>query len=345
MVKIKLTFLMMCLFTLPAAAGSLANLYQQKTKQVLTSMQILDIQKVACTRVSNFTDCFNPAVLKRKIDQVKWVELEYFYKGSMASRWGAFYSPTENTIYLNKSVPHDPEYIGYVGLHEILGVMGRPEKDFSISIAAYKAVTLFGPDRETEEPEWRLGDFKASIMIFPDWALLQSDVVDNQRLMVSANSGGGVFVGGGGGDTRTLQLRLAVFKQLQKYIKRVEALDVTFATIRIEILNSDQTEILYEVRGGFMVGQILVPEGLLRQMSTRDPKVPFPVEDIAWFLASANPSIAGVPTKGPLAFIEPLTVDDFHPVAKAKMWCTYNIFGRAPVPACTDPDPIKNDWR
>ncbi|KYG63982.1 hypothetical protein AZI86_14325 [Bdellovibrio bacteriovorus] len=315
-----------------ALATKLADTYRFETQKILRDLDKLGIDKIACISKAEKKNCFHPLELLKIADQVKWVELESFHKAAGTPRGGAFYSPIENTIYLNKSVPHIRQFIGYVGLHEILGLVGATETDFGISLAAYRAIRLFDPSSKNLQPTWRWDIIKTDLMTTPEISTLSYSDPEYNKLRRSTE-GGGVFVGGGGGDTRSFQLRVEVFEHMSKYVPIMIFVDMHFANVSIEVINSNKKEIYYHTVGS-LLNRIFVPESLLNLRSLRDPRVSFAVEDIAWFLASTYPQFTNIPYKTTMdGRVEPVSLRGLHPKAIKQIWCEKNNFS-SPIRAC-----------
>ena len=119
-----------------ATASSLSESYKEETLSLLNFLHEAGIEKIACKNPTQ--ECLFPAELidKLKSNQINFEALDQLAKGNSATRKHAFYSPQKTTIYLNESLTHPQAIIGALGLHEVMGALGFPETEYSLSMKA-----------------------------------------------------------------------------------------------------------------------------------------------------------------------------------------------------------------
>lgn len=208
-------FLMASSFLVTSTAWSktLTEEYKSETIRLLTELEARGVRQIAC-EASN-SNCLYPDDLRRSItnEEIKWVELPNFEKSSGATRFSAFNSPANQTIYLNQSAHELHEVIGFVGLHEVIEVKGKEDRGFHISMAAVQLLS-FAPSVDRLQ---NIGIYERLINLIrtetPSAYAFESP--QDRQLQLA---GGGIIVGGGG-DTRALALRIQVHKALRKDVE------------------------------------------------------------------------------------------------------------------------------
>lgn len=311
-------FLAVFIWGLGALAGGLETAYRTETKKLLLKLEQLGVKEIACDPKKQ---CLTPQGLIHRLETLKFVPVK-FHKSYVedATRWGAFYAASENTVFLNTEVTHDPRYIAYLGFHELLGIMGSPEPDFSLSLTAYKLISSYeSADPRESESSWRhhiQGYFPALLV----WDLSTPDLQWANNVLFLES---GVFIGGGAGDIETFKIRAQVLRQVRKYFPTLPLTEMEFflPNIAIEIVNNKFQDVDFSsfaktkipgYRLSPSITPIFVPRALLNQSSVRDPSVSLAVDDIAWFIASLYPQYSGLPTH----------LDGYHPQAVRYFWCS-----------------------
>lgn len=337
MVKALLISLATVVGSISASASSLTDTYIQETKEVLSQLNALGFKDIACVQTSQARVCESPQSLAKKLDAIQFIELEKFHKPEGATRWGAFYQNSAFKIYLNRSANHHPQFIGFIGLHELLGALGLRENNFEISLAAYRVIDLAKSGKQAQTPAWLNDDLKMKLENFLDFSFANKEPAENNILALSggeSSGGGGIFVGGGGGDTSTFEVRVAILDALYRRFPAEGLVDALFTDLPIEISQSDSDAIEYRIDGGFLLRQILIPGKLLERNARAKKNLQDAVNDIAWFMYSLRPDLANIPHRQVPGGTEPLSLEGLHPASLRQVWCVRNAFQRPPHSAC-----------
>lgn len=272
--------------SLGAHAADLAESYVQDTARILSLLEDQGIHRLAC-RVKE--TCVSVSDLKNSLSSVRVVEVESIAKPQFATRRMAFYAPSENTIYLNKSVSHPDSVKGYLGFHELLGINGVNEIDYQLTLMV---VAL---DKKTKG-QWpgsvlRTSDIKnalqGSAYTF-NGANNSSSVTDSNSKMESGSGGSVTSIGGGAGDGDALLQRVLLYEYILKHGNAPSLRLVFGLSLPIEIVDSEDSQIIY-VTGNDpkLPRHILVPRHLLMKTSERNPEAPnWAAEDILWYFTS-----------------------------------------------------------
>lgn len=334
---LKAFFLTFALFlaTVTVPAQTLTESYRHETKKVLQALKARGITKIGCYYENNLRRCESPDSLAEYLNAVSFIELDKFEKAKESTRWGAFYSDSEPHVYLNRSVPHDPEFIGYIGMHELLGSKKIKESDFDISLAAYQLINF----RPSGDIFYSMDQYEFIQGRIENYLFTSSnEPKGNHGLSVSRggdSGGGGVFVGGGGGDTTTFAIRVEILAALYKRFHDPVVVDTLLITLPIEFTNDYGTEVDYQMLEDTLLNRIVVPRRLLGNDIINDRSaLKQAMEDIAWFMASFRPDLAGIPYRQLRAGVEPLSLEGLHPQSIQKYWCRTDYFRRAPHASC-----------
>src|SRR5690606_1339864 len=95
---------------------------------------------------------------------------------------------------------HGASYLGFIGLHEILGLVGVRESEFSISIAAYHLI--YSSMNGLSLTAGQMKGLKNTLRWGHSYSETRLDMLNNSL------SVGGVTVVGGAGDSRALEQRI-----------------------------------------------------------------------------------------------------------------------------------------
>ena len=263
----------------PAVSEShLEDLYRLKTIQVLRELESLGLNEIACREAEVGLKCLSPRDLIQRLSEVQIKETE-FKKPRLASRWSAFYSNSQEVIYLNTEVPHDPEVAGYLGLHELLGVFGNFDREFEITLSAH----LLIHNKELRENKALRNRIEGRWKIEFAGNNLESDL-DNAILL--AKDGGGVIVGNGGDDL-TFKLRLQVLKKIlteteANYFIPLIEVSRNDSSIRYSSdIFPDECTLGFELSGynplSYFYHRVIVPMNQLNEAT---------IDEIVWFYLS-----------------------------------------------------------
>lgn len=199
-----------------AHGGELAETYKGETLKVLKRLQQNGVWQIACD--SDGAGCLYTEDLIDDVSSGKviWRELPDFNKAEGATRFSAFNAPQMKTIFLNRSVREIPSVVGLVGFHEVVELYGKNDRGFQVSTAVAQVIDFESVLRNDNDQTSlllldRIKDRIRRSSVPEDYFEPKED-----RSLVLHE--GGAVIGGGGGDTRTLGLRLEVFENLRKAV-------------------------------------------------------------------------------------------------------------------------------
>lgn len=331
----------------PSAAqanAGLTDLYRSRTSELLQWLKKSGVEQISCQIEGQ--NCLSPDELLKILDETNIVTTSQFQKSKEATRFSAFYDPENKRLLLNELGYQNPHTVGFLGLHELLGIAGRPEEEYQHSLAAFVFLShanlkervvqseLNGVILQTEEQKRRLDE---RLSTFPE--LLKTDYTNwrSETSVGEANrqleqaSGGGTLVGGGG-DGLSFEARLfvlyylydEVFRSSDVWIKKI-------LSVPIEISKSAGSKVIYQgfsTRSPDPKDLILVPSGLVGV----DAK-PL-AQEIGWFYSSLWPEHSSL--KSDLVLkncsgkkqLAPKNYRSFHPEAVRLYW----------IPLCSQAD-------
>lgn len=269
-------------------AMPLTETYRTKTLETLNVLEDMQLEKIACLDNFSSIGCLSPQHLKKVLAKVEFVELPQFEKPEMATRSSAFYTPHNNTIYLNAEAAHPPEIMGVIGLHELLGIANRHEREYAISMAVEKLTNRRLYNLSKSDIEFLIN--KVSDYV-PTTEIPTSSIERDNRILM--NGSGGAVVVGGGGDSDSLLARLQFNRYLSQSVapKQTAPVIVHGQSVNIEVVDTQDEHITYHVQPKNITGwpqHIIVPKHLLQ----RPPQYDFSgaanwaFEDIAYYIAS-----------------------------------------------------------
>lgn len=292
----------------------LTERYRNHTTWVLMALKDMGIKHIACDLFDEKLEtCFSPEDLLEVLSKAEFIKVFSFEKPFGATRWTAFYDPKNYKIYLNKSGEHGASYLGFIGLHEILGLVGVRESEFSISIAAYHLI--YSSMNGLSLTAGQMKGLKNTLRWGHSYSETRLDMLNNSL------SVGGVTVVGGAGDSRALEQRILFSNYLLNSISQNNAslgiFDYIPFSIQVPIEITDGKEgdeIIYRKNLGKTSAwpeHILVPRHLtltppLNKNSTAPNRA---IEDIAHYLSPLLP-------KGILPEFQPTLYSNFFSYMK-----------------------------
>lgn len=330
-------FLLFVLGAAPARAGisleltaaerarPLPELYRAETVKVLSWLKEYGATSFACR--TEGVDCLTIDQLLATLAVVKFREVERFDKLGPATRWTAFYSPEGKEILLNRQGYQDPTLAGFLGLHELFGILGRPEVEYQLSSMAFLYLSHVNWRERVPTPEAiRLIDArmaklrKALLRDYSSWKTTSSVGEANEMLLAR---GGGTLIGGGGDGKSFLTRIFFLSVVFNDFFRTGEFFIEKITSVPIELAPVPGAGIAYH---GFKSQEpdpndlILVPSNLVGEDA--GPMV----REIAWFYASLLPeeSVLKDYLKEIPCGLETLRVprdpEEFHPAALANYW-------------------------
>lgn len=286
----------------------LAQKYFEQTESVLLDLKNAGIDKIACTPTGE--QCLSPERLLNTLGAVKFVVTSDFEKPELATRMAAFFSPSEKTIYLNNNVKHEESTLGFVGLHELLGLEEKNDTEFRISLASYQLIRALNNNLQDSD-DW-VETLKKEIEVDKDffvYHIFNTDILNANNQIAS----GGATVVGGGGDGWTFVQRILLIEYLTKSMKvQKQKFDKAFIKrimdLPIEVVDTSSSEIVYIKKprptietsswSADMLTQrqltvwpahILVPRQLTSLPALKNPQAPNKaIEDIVNYISSLN---------------------------------------------------------
>ncbi|RYG69999.1 hypothetical protein EON80_08745 [bacterium] len=281
------------------------------------------VDRVACRPNG---DCLETAALIEAVTAIRFRVLENFDKAGPATRWSAFYDENSKSILLNRQGYQDPTLAGFLGLHELLGALGRPESEYQLSSIAFLYIAHVNwKERQTTNVgrafvERRMGKLKQALeRDFSGWRSTNAVAPANEIVV----AGGGTLIGGGGDGKsflgRIFFLRFAfteIFTSGDLFIDKITSVPIEYAPYpgaRIAYFGFQTAEPSPE-------DLILVPSNLVGENA-------YPmVLEIAWFYASILPEETALKDHlheipcGENFIRVPKNLAEFHPQALTQYW-------------------------
>lgn len=289
--SISFFFLLIFFSQIVFAQKDLAKRYFEETRSVLLSLKNADIEKMACT--PSGADCLTPDDLLTTLDTVKFVVTQEFAKPQNATRFSAFYSPTESTIYLNANIKHEQSTLGFIGLHELLGIEGKNDSEFRISLASYEFLKVAEKKWGLDKVETLKNEIGTE---FFEYSTHNTDILNSNNQM----SFGGATIIGGGGDSRAFVQRILLLDYFSK-VKDLKGATLNSSFIEyiiripIEVVDSKNSNIIYiknqrsETNTTGWPVHILVPDSLTSLPPVNDTKASNrAIEEIVNYISFLN---------------------------------------------------------
>lgn len=278
-ISLALILLSLCLG--PIAQAGLTQTYREKTFQVLQFLEEIGVEKIACDQ----DQCLSPRSLMNLLKKVHFVETPFF-KSAQASRFEAYSDPKTQTIYLNTiyAQPKVSQFTGFVGLHELLWMAGRPDNNFEISLRAYLLYRNY---------RFMAQERDYMVMMIQDMQMRPQFTAFNPADSEITLKGGVILVGGGGGDTRSLAIRMQLFDHLSSVLlpnqeiygpEFMKAVRDLLLTVYIEG-SGEFDRIQYEIQGQDRhTIRVIVPKSFIEEDTYEGELKKAALDDVSWYL-------------------------------------------------------------